>query len=134
MINFETKFFQKQDFTKEDIMQLWDNAKRDLIIAKKDSLPEVKFTYSYNALIKSGIALIAKTGKVKVRSVQGHHIKILEKMSKILKDEEIRVIGNAMRTKRNLDFYGGGVEVSEKEGHDYYVFVERILNKIDKYL
>jgi len=132
MINFESKFFQKQNFTKEQVQQLWENAKRDLNIAKKDSLSEVKFTYSYNALIKSGIALIAKTGKVKVRSAQGHHIKILEKMSKVLNDERIETIGNAMRTKRNLDFYGGGVLISEKESSDYCNFVEKTFDKIDK--
>jgi len=130
MIYFETKFFQKQDFTKEQILQLLENAKRDLNIAKKVSLPEVKFTYSYNAFIKAGISLIAKIGKVKVRSIQGHHFKIIEKMSEILRNKEIKEIGNAMRTKRNLDFYGGGVIVSEKESRDYYYFVKATLNKI----
>lgn len=130
MTHFETRFFQKHDFSKEEIQQLLENAKRDLNIARINSLPEVKFTYSYNALIKAGISLIAKVGKVRVRSIQGHHFKIIEKMGQILKNEEIKVIGNAMRTKRNLDFYGGGIIVSEKESHDYYYFVEKTLKKI----
>lgn len=36
MIHFETKFFQKQGFTKEQIQQFLENAKRDLSIAKRD--------------------------------------------------------------------------------------------------
>ncbi len=130
MTHFETRFFQKHDFSKEEIQQLLENVKRDLNIARINSLPEVKFTYSYNALIKAGISLIAKVGKVRVRSIQGHHFKIIEKMGQILKNEEIKVIGNAMRTKRNLDFYGGGIIVSEKESNDYYYFVEKTLKKI----
>ena len=132
MIRFEIEFFQKQVFTKEQIQQLFNNAKRDLDIAKKILLPEVRFTYSYSAFIKAGISLIAKTGKVKVRSTQGHHFKIIEKMSKILKDKAVSEIGNAMRTKRNLDFYGGGIMISEKESIDYYHFVEEILDKIER--
>jgi len=130
MIHFETRFFQKHDFSKEEIQQLLENAKRDLNIARTNSLPQVKFTYSYNALIKAGISLIARVGKVRVRSIQGHHFKIIEKMSQILKNEKIKAIGNAMRTKRNLDFYGGGIVVSEKESYEYYYFVEGVFKKI----
>ena len=63
--------------------------------------------YYYNALIKAGMALIAAKGRVKVRSVAGHQIKIIEKMSEILNDEMVMAIGNAMRSKRNEDLYGG---------------------------
>jgi hypothetical protein len=131
MSHFETTFFQRHNFTAEQVLALLKNAKRDLNIAKNDSFPEVKFTYSYTALIKTGISLIAKTGKVKVRSIQGHHIKIIEKMSAILKNKEITEIGNAMRTKRNLDFYGGGVIISEKESRDYYHFVEKVYQEVE---
>lgn len=116
----------------EQIKGLFANARRDLGIAKKDTISEVKFTYSYNALIKAGIALIARVGKVKVKSTQGHHFKIIEKLSLILKDKEVMAIGNAMRTKRNLDFYGGGTLISEKESLDYFHFVEKILGKVEK--
>jgi len=107
MTYFEAGFFQKHNFTKDQIGQLFLNAIRDLDIACKDAIPEVKFTYSYNAFIKIGIYLIAKVGNVRVKSALGHHIKIIEKMAEILKDEEVAVIGNAMRTKRNLDFWAG---------------------------
>ena len=92
----------------------------------------MKFTYAYQALIKGGIALIAKIGKVKIRSVPGHHIKILEKMSEILKEETIFTIGNAMRMKRNLDLYSGGEIITEKEANEYLEFVESVLKTIEK--
>lgn len=84
----------------------------------------------YNALIKAGIALIAAKGGVKVRSVTGHHIKIIEKMAEILKDETVLAVGNAMRTKRNEDFYGGGIFISEKESTEYLEYVKSVLSRI----
>lgn len=131
-MHFDKKYFQEFEFSKEDIKQYFENAIRDLGIAKKDNIPEVKFTYAYQALIKGGIALIAKIGRVKVRSAPGHHIKILEKTSEILKDEDILAIGNAMRTKRNLDFYAGGEIISEKEAKEYLDFAQDVLKKVGK--
>jgi hypothetical protein len=39
-----------------------------------------------------------------------------------------------MRSKRNEDFYGGGVLISEKESIDYNLFVEKVFVKIKKIL
>jgi len=132
MIHFETDSFQKQKFTYKQVIQLLSNAKKDLHIAQKDNFSEVRFMYSYNSLIKAGIALIAIIGQVKVKSNQGHHYKIIEKMTQILHDDELLRIGNAMRSKRNLDFYGGGAIISEKESSDYYRFVEKIIKKVEE--
>ena len=133
-MDFDKKYFQKFDFSKEDIKQYFENAIRDLSIAKKDKIPEVKFTYAYQALIKAGITLIARAGNVKVRSTPGHHIKILERMSDVLKDESILTLGNAMRTKRNLDFYSGGEIITEKEATEYLDFVASVIKEIEKKL
>src|SRR3990170_3500458 len=132
MTYFETKYFQKFSFTKQHIDRFFESALRDLKIARQDKFAEVRFTYGYQALVKAGIALIAKVGGVKVRSVPGHHIKILEKMSEILKDPDILTFGNAMRTKRNADFYGGGQIITEKEAEDYLRFVERTFASVHK--
>jgi hypothetical protein len=35
-----------------------------------------------------------------------------------------------MRSKRNLDFYAGGIEVTEKECKEYINFVEEVLAKL----
>lgn len=133
MKNYEQEFFQRFKFTSEDLDRHLENALRDLDIARKDSFPEVRFTYSYQALIKAGITLIGKEG-YKVRSVPGHHVKILDKMSEILDEADILTIGNAMRMKRNFDFYGGGESISEKEANDYLAFVEKVMPKAKKIL
>ena len=131
MTKFEKEYFKKLDFSKEEIDRYFQNAKRDLEIARQDSFSEVQFTYSYQALMKAGIALLAKTGSVKVRSIPGHHIKILEKIEEILQDSDILTLGNAMRMKRNLDLYGGGESISQKEATDYLKFVESVFKKIE---
>ncbi len=131
MTHFEQEFFQKFNFSQKDIEQYFENALHDLEIAGKDPFSEVQFSYSFQALIKGGITLLASQG-VKVRSVPGHHVKILTKMSEILNEPDIFTIGNAMRTKRNTDLYGGGTSISEKEAKEYYQFVKGALEKVRK--
>lgn len=128
-MKFEHKYFIKFEFTKEQINKNLENAKKDLNIAKKVNILEVKFNYAYTALIKSGITLLSYY-QAKVKSVPGHHIKIIEKLAQILKDDDIEDIGNSMRSKRNLDFYAGGIEVTEKECKEYISFVEEVLAKL----
>ncbi len=128
-MKFEESTFIRFSFTQQQIKKNLESALRDYDIAKKDSIPEVKFTYIYNALIKAGIALLSYY-QVRVRSVPGHHVKILEKMAEILKDEAVADIGNVMRSKRNIDLYGGGVEITEKECREYITFGGRVLKRI----
>lgn len=128
-MKFEHKYFTKFEFTKEQINKNLENAQKDLNIAKKVNILEVKFNYAYTALIKSGIALLSYY-QVRAKSVPGHHIKIIEKLAHILKDDNIEDIGNSMRSKRNLDFYAGGIEVTEKECKEYINFVEEVLAKL----
>ena len=104
MANFENQYFRKMDFT------------------------EVRFTFAYDALIKIGIALIAKAG-YKVRSQPGHHVKIIEKLAEILADEDIALVGNKMRQSRNADLYDGGILVTQKDSREYTEFVEKIYSK-----
>ena len=61
-------------------------------------------------------------------------MRIIEKLAQILKDENIESLGNSMRSKRNLDFYAGGIEVTEKECREYVDFVEEVLAKLKKLL
>ena len=128
-MKFDREYFKKFDFKPDDIRRYLESALHDLEIAEKDHIPEVKFTYSYQALIKTGITLLAKQGKVKVRSKPGHHVKILEQMGEILGDEDVTSIGNAMRMKRNTDLYGGGEIISGKEAADYLKFVRETIEK-----
>lgn len=128
-MKFDDMYFKQFDFTKGQISKNLQNAFKDLDIAERDDIAEVKFNYAYTALIKAGIALISFY-KRKIKSVPGHHIKIIEKTAEILKNESINDIGNVMRSKRNLDFYSGGIEVTEKECHEYIGFVKGILKGI----
>lgn len=79
-MKFEEAYFDKFKFTTEQIRRNFDNTLKDLNIAKKDKILEVKFNYAYTALIKSGIALLSLY-QVKIKSVPGHHVKIVEKMA-----------------------------------------------------
>jgi len=132
-MKFEDKYFVKFKFSKEQIEKNFRNALKDLGIAKKDKILEVKFNYAYTALIKGGITLLSYY-QVKVRSIPGHHIKIIENLAQILKDETIADIGNIMRSKRNLDLYAGGIEVTEKECREYINFIEKIISKIEEFI
>lgn len=130
MTAFEAKYFRKFRFSEEQIDRYFKNALRDAQIAREDEHNEVKFNYAFTALIKAGIALVAKRGGVKVRSVPGHHVKIIEKMAEIMDDETIAVIGNRMRMKRNEDFYDGGIFISDKEAREFSAYVDEVLKRV----
>ncbi len=132
-MKFDDKYFSDFVFTKEQIKKNFENALKDIKIAHRDTITDVKFTYSYDALIKGGIALISLYNK-KVKSVPGHHVKIIETIARILNDDTIEAIGNVMRSKRNIDFYDGGIEVTEKEACEYLNYVDSVLRKIEKIL
>ncbi len=129
MTSFEQEYFQKFKFTPSQINRYVESAMRDFNIAQKDPFAEVRFTYCYQALIKIGIAVLAQKGGVKVRSVTGHHVKILSKLSEILGDPDIFTVGNAMRMKRNKDVYDAGALFAEKEVDDYVAFVGGVIDK-----
>ncbi|MCX5697470.1 MAG: hypothetical protein NTU54_05840 [Candidatus Omnitrophica bacterium] len=125
-MKFDDKYFARLIFTPQQVDKNLKNALRNLDIAKRDTILDVKFTYAYSALIKAGIALLSFYN-LKVRSISGHHVKIIEMLAKILKDEAVEDIGNVMRSKRNLDLYSGGAEITEKEVHEYIRLVEKAL-------
>ena len=130
MINFESQYFQKLAFKEEQIEQFLKSALHDLKIAEASDIPDVIFKFSYDALVKLGIALIAQKG-YKIRSTTGHHVKILEKLSQILKEENILVLGNKMRQERNFNLYDGRFFVGEKDSREYLDFVKSVFKKAD---
>ena len=125
------KFFTDFAFTPEQVQKNLQNAKRDLGIAREDTILDVKFTYAYTAMIKSGIALLSHY-KLKVRSIPGHHIKLIEKLTELLGDQAISDLGNAMRQKRNVDLYAGGTDITAKECAEYLDFVEGVFFKVSE--
>ncbi|MCK9581270.1 MAG: hypothetical protein M0Q92_12605 [Methanoregula sp.] len=130
-MNFDRRYFQPLSFTPEQWRQYFASAERDVHIAQTAKLAEIQFTFAYNALIKIGIALIAANG-YKVRSQPGHHVKIIDVLSRILKDENIALMGDAMRQKRNLDLYDGGDIITDAEGEEYAAFVAQVLKRAEK--
>ena len=134
MTSFEDEYFQKFKFTPLQITRYVESAVRDLEIAREDKFTEVRFTYCYQALIKIGMAVLAQKGGVKVRSIMGHHIKILNKLSEILGNPDIFTIGNAMRMKRNKDLYDANATITKKEVSDYIIFVEDVIKKAKEML
>ena len=100
----------------------------DLTIAEESDIPDVVFKFSYDALIKLGIMLIARRG-YKVRSAVGHHVKILEKLGQLLNDEDILILGNKMRQERNMNLYDGGYVIGQKDSLEYLNFVKNAFKK-----
>jgi len=96
-MKFEDNFFVRFKFSKEQIEKNFANAFKDLDIAKKVDIPDVKFHYAYKALIKGGIALLSHQ-QVKIKSILGHQAKIIEKMAQILDDDSIETLGNISLT------------------------------------
>ena len=125
-MKFDQQYFQKHDFRAEQVQQYFSSAKRSLEIAQSEqSIPEVTFKFSYDALIKYAITLLALEG-YKIRSSAGHHIKLLDFISEKLNDQDIADIGNLMRRHRNIDLYAGGIEITHKQCGEYLKFVEKI--------
>lgn len=123
--------FEKFSFTEAQIEQYFLSARRDLNIAIHADIPEVIFTFSYNALLKLAIALCAEKG-LRVKSRTGHHIELLKKLAEFLHDSEIEVIGNEMRSKRNWDLYSGGGIISKKEAQEYLEIIVKWFDKIEE--
>jgi len=132
-MRFDNRFFQKKKFEPRTIKKYFNGALKDFKIAFKNNNPEVIFIFSYLALVKIGITLVAFSG-YKIKSRTGHHIKILEKLSQILNNNDIEIIGDKMRKKRNLDLYEGGIIISAKEAKEYLNFVQEVIDKAERYL
>ena len=89
----------------------------------------MKFHFTYMALIKTGIYLIAREG-YRVKSRPGHHQMIIEEASAILKNEDLLLIGDKMRRARNMDFYSADGIITETEADKDFVFVEKIYKSL----
>lgn len=125
----DKNFFSKQAFTADELKKLHKSAEKCLTISKKNREPEVKFHFTYMALIKIGIYLIAKEG-YRVKSRPGHHQMIIEGLSGILNNDDIILIGDKMRRNRNMDFYSADGAITETEADKDFEFVEKIYKNL----
>ncbi|KKR91474.1 MAG: hypothetical protein UU95_C0002G0027 [Parcubacteria group bacterium GW2011_GWC2_42_12] len=125
--------FEKFAFTSRQIDQYYKSAARDLKIAQTSDIPEVIFKFSYDALLKLAIAVCAKNN-LRVKSRQGHQAELINKLSEIIKEQDIIIIGQEMRAKRNWDLYGGGALISKKEADEFLSWTKKIFAIADVYL
>ncbi|GMX57962.1 MAG TPA: hypothetical protein PKK37_04895 [Candidatus Pacearchaeota archaeon] len=123
--------FEKFKFTAGQIGNYCRSAERDLAIARKSQIPEVIFRFAYDALLKLAIAACAQSG-LRAKSRQGHHIELIRKLAEFLDDEDVEILGNQMRSKRNWDLYGGGTIISAKEAKEYFDWVVKVFAKAQK--
>jgi hypothetical protein len=120
-------------FSSKQIQRYYDSAIKDYKIALKYKEPDIIFIFSYNSLIKLAITVCAKNN-LRVKSKKGHHIELIRRMAYFLKNQDIEIISNEMRQKRNLDLYGGIAIITEKESKTYLDFLKKTIKEIDKYL
>ncbi len=125
----DKNFFSKQTFSSEELKKLLQSVEKHLSISKKNNEPEVKFHFTYMTLIKIGIYLIAKKG-YRIKSRPGHHKLLIENLSSILKNEDIMLIGDKMRRRRNMDFYSADGMITETEANADFEFVEKIYKNL----
>jgi hypothetical protein len=122
--------FEKFRFSRKQIEKYHSSAKRDLKIASEADISEVRFRFCYDALLKLAMAVCAENN-LRVKSRRGHHIELIKKLSFFLKDEEIEILANEMRSKRNWDLYGGGIIISFKEANEYLNWTKKIFRQAE---
>ena len=116
--------FVEYKFKQSQLKAYFTAAKNDLSTARKYSDPEVRFRFSYDALIKLAITVAAFGGK-RVKSRAGHHIELIEKLANALSDKAINEFGNDMRIRRNKNLYDGGVLISKKDADHFFKMVQK---------
>ena len=125
---FDKRFFQQFDFTPEQLHNYERSAIRDLEIAKESNIPEVVFKFAYDALLKLAIFQAAKSG-YRVRSIPGHHVKLLDALALAAESKELAVLAEDMRQKRNRELYDGFI-LSETDCRAFLIFVCSVFSKM----
>ena len=132
MMSRSDPFFRKHEYSEQQRVQMWKNIEHDLAICINDGYSAVRFTYSYTVLIKLCIVVLSYYG-LRVRSVPGHHIALLQKCADVMNDQEIVTMGELMRVKRNKDLYDCRIEVSDSEVDAFVSFVNILHGKCKKH-
>jgi hypothetical protein len=129
MTDSDSQFFQKFNFSKEQVRKYLQAAERDWQIARSSDIADVVFKFSYDAILKLAIYVAACSG-LRVRSIAGHHIKFLENLCEIIQNEDAFYIADEMRQKRNFDLYQGGALISDKDAESYLSFVNSVFESV----
>ncbi len=125
--------FEEFSFSEKQVEKYYQAARRDLKIAEEAEISEVAFRFSYDALLKLAIAVCASRG-LRVKARKGHHIELVQKLSSFLSDQDIRMVADEMRSKRNRNLYDGGILISKKEASYYLDWTRKIFQKTEEVL
>lgn len=116
------------------IKNLIKRAYTDLETAKRniDDDEECAYTYAYNAMLRSGLALMTSYGFRP--EIKDKHLTIVRFASSVLGDEFKRLINDYdfMRKKRNRFIYEPDIPCSSKEAKDAIKTAQRFVDKISK--
>jgi len=132
-MGFNEELFQKQIFDASTVKKFLREAEVDLGLAYQNSEPRAQFWFVYSSFLRCGMALMATRG-YRVRSKEGHHIFIIQKIAEILNDSSILDAGDYMRKKRNKDAYREIVSPTEEEISRYLNFVSDIYKRTEYYI
>jgi len=125
--------FEKFNFTPKQVERYYKSALRDYYIARKSDVPEVMFRFCYDALIKLAITLCVSQN-LRVKSRTGHYIELIKKLSEYLNNEEINLIVNEMRMKRNRDLYGEGILISLETAKGYIEWAKEVFKTAERHI
>lgn len=116
------------------ILDLIKRAYVDLKTAKRnlDEDEECAFNYAYNAMLRSGLALMFSEGLRP--DIKDKHLTIVRFVSTILGDDFKKLINDYdfMRKKRNRFIYEPDIPCSMKEAKDALKTAEEFVDKIPK--
>jgi hypothetical protein len=121
------------NYSSRQIEKYFKAATKDFIIARDANLPEVSFKFAYDSLIKLAVTVCAKN-RLRIKARTGHHIILLQKFSEFLKNPDIEIFGNKMRSKRNRDLYDGGIFIDSKEVKEYVSWLNNVVQETKDYL
>jgi uncharacterized protein (UPF0332 family) len=109
-------------------------AYKDLSTAKRniDDDEECAYNYAYNAMLRSGMALMSSEGFRP--EIKDKHLTIVKFVSSVLGNEFKALINNYdfMRRKRHRFIYEPGIPCSHKEAKDALQTAEQFLDAINK--
>jgi uncharacterized protein (UPF0332 family) len=115
-------------------INLIKRAYTDLRTAKRNLADdeECAYNYAYNAMLRSGMALMASEGFRP--EIKDKHLTIVKFVSSILGEEFKNLINNYdfMRRKRHRFIYEPGIPCSKKEAKDALQTAEEFLDAIHK--
>ena len=129
MSKHDQQYFQKFSFSNEQTRRYLQAAERDWRIARSSKVAEVVFRFSYDALLKLAVYIAARSG-LRVRSIPGHHIKLLEMLGEETDAEDAFLLADEMRKKRNFDLYQGGTLITYKDAENYLDFVSSVFENV----